>query len=236
MAYGVLLQGVGRTREYINTGWPLFERFPLAPLYAYRRMFMFWNSGRLADADRQIDRSIELWPRHPAIWFSKLWLLSMTERAPAALAMIDDVEAWPSTLSAQHAAGIRISMVALATRRAADISAALQANEIAVMKGPTWAIYAIMILTRLGELDAAFTIAEGYLLRRGPFAGQLRHTSAQPSVNDQHHRKTMMLFLPSAAPMRADPRFIDLCRDMGLGNYWRQSGHGPDFLGSRRII
>ncbi len=40
----------------------------------------------------------------------------------------------------------------------------------------------------------------------------------------------MMMWDPATASMRADPRFMPLCRDMGLVDYWRQSGHRPDFL------
>jgi len=31
------------------------------------------------------------------------------------------------------------------------------------------------------------------------------------------------------AAMRADARFIPLARDIGLVDYWRNSGHWPDF-------
>jgi hypothetical protein len=103
------------------------------------------------------------------------------------------------------------------------------------MAGPGASVNAIMLLTAMGRLDQAFTIANGYLLREGPVIMPLRYTRSQTWVNDQRHRKTMMLFVPVTAPMRADPRFIDLCRGMGLVDYWKQSGQWPDFLGARRI-
>lgn len=234
-ALGVLLQGVGRTRDSAALSLDLSNRFPMAPRYRYRRSYALWNLGNLPAADRNIDAAMELWPRHPAIWFCRLWILAMTDRAATALAMVDDREAWPVMLSRAHAAKVRTTLVALVSRAPADIWAAVDTLLAAVMTGPSWAVYAIMILSRLRELDAAFEVAEGYLLRRGRLTGRLRHTAAQPSINDQRHRKTMMLFIPSSAPLRADPRFIGLCRDMGMVEYWQFSGYWPDFLGARRV-
>ncbi len=91
------------------------------------------------------------------------------------------------------------------------------------------------MLTALDRLDAAFSVANGYLLRRGANVMPLRYAHEPPTQSDQRHRKTLMLFIPVTAPLRADPRFIDVCRGCGLVDYWRRSGHWPDFLGSRRI-
>jgi hypothetical protein len=30
--------------------------------------------------------------------------------------------------------------------------------------------------------------------------------------------------------MRADPRFLPLCSDIGLGQYWAYRGRRPDYL------
>jgi hypothetical protein len=37
------------------------------------------------------------------------------------------------------------------------------------------------------------------------------------------------LFTPSAAPLRRDRRFMALANRLGLVDYWRASGHWPDF-------
>ena len=94
----------------------------------------------------------------------------------------------------------------------------------------------------LGSLDRSdfdqlwlFAVASGYLLRRGPDIMPLRYAPHKTVITEQRHRKTLMLFIPVSAAMRADPRFVDLCRGCGLVDYWRQSGHWPDFLGTRRI-
>jgi hypothetical protein len=130
---------------------------------------------------------------------------------------------------------LRVSVRALDSHRPAEVEAAVAANVAAAKAGPGGSIAGIMILTALGRLDEAFSVANGYLLRRGSNVMPLRYADGPAVQADQRHRKTLMLFIPVAAPMRADPRFIDVCRGCGLVGYWKQSGHWPDFLGSRRI-
>lgn len=231
----VLLQVVGRTRESGELNGAIAAREPLSPVYQYRRTYNLWSAGKVAEADRTIDRAIELWPRHPGVWFARLWLMGFTGRTQVALAQIADIETRPPTMSDASAALLRLSMQALQTGDAGAVDAAVAANVNAALSGPGGSVNAILILTALKRLDEAFAVAEGYLLRRGSTIMPLRYTKAQTWVNDQRHRKTQMLFVPVTAPLRADPRFLDLCRGSGLADYWRQSGRWPDFLGSRRI-
>jgi hypothetical protein len=39
------------------------------------------------------------------------------------------------------------------------------------------------------------------------------------------------LFEPLTAPMRRDPRFMQLAARIGLVDFWRSTGHWPDFCG-----
>jgi DNA-binding winged helix-turn-helix (wHTH) protein/tetratricopeptide (TPR) repeat protein len=66
----------------------------------------------------------------------------------------------------------------------------------------------MQMLTMLGDVDGAFALAP-----HGP--GEMS------GVAD--------LFDPSMAAFRADPRFMRLAQDIGLVEYWRKSGHWPDF-------
>ena len=231
----MMLQAVGRTRESAELNGATAARNPLSPVYQYRHTYGLWDLGRLGDADRNADRDFELWPRHPGVWFARLWLMGFTGRAALALAQIDDAESRPASMSDAGAQLLRLSMQAIQTRRSDLVRAATAANVAAAMTGPGGSVNAIMILTALGCLDEAFTVADGYLLRRGPSLTPLGYTRAQTWVNDQRHRKTMMLFVPVTAPLRADPRFDDLMRGAGLVDYWRASGHWPDYLGARRV-
>ncbi|HEY2356201.1 MAG TPA: hypothetical protein VGH86_02030 [Phenylobacterium sp.] len=230
-----LLKSVGRDAEAFVANEAAAAREPLSPVYQYRRTYHLWTLGRLDEADRSVDRAIELWPRHPGVWFARLWLSGFTGRTGAALAQIADVEARPPTMSPESADLLRLSMAAIGSHSPSQVQAAVEANLAQARAGPGGSINAIMILSGLGRLDEAFEVAEGYLLRRGPSIMPLRGSPSQTVVNDQSHRKTQILFVPVAAPLRSDPRFDQICRGCGLVDYWRRSGHWPDFLGSRRI-
>ena len=85
-----------------------------------------------------------------------------------------------------------------------------------------------MNLSALGKLDEAFDVAEGFLLRRGPLVGNLRTAKEDMPGNDADWRRTMNLFTPATAAMRADPRFKRLCDGIGMTAYWRKRGIWPD--------
>ena len=231
-----LLQSVGRSRDCGEISDRLSARQPLSPIYQYRRAYVLWMRGLVGEADRTIDRAIALWPRHPPVWFARLWLSAFTGRTAAAITQVDDIEARPAGMSERGAAMLRTSMVALQSRRPADVQAAIEANLAAARRGPGGAVPAIMILTGLGRLDEAFTVANGYLLRQGPSVMPLRAQGLQAAATDTRHRHTQALFMPATTPLLADPRFLPMCEACGLADYWRQSGHPADFLGAGRAL
>lgn len=205
---------------------------PLEPLHAgfqFRLIYAHWVLGDVAAADRAADRAMHLWPKHSAVWFGRLWTLAFTGRPERALAHVEDHGARP-TLPPGTVAALRSGMVALASRRPADVAGAVESVLRLVASGPSHALNAIMILNGLGELDRAFAVADAYLLERGPLLASIRWRPGQMSVSDQRRRKTNMLFVPVAAGMQADPRFVPLVTGIGLADYWERSGVTPDFL------
>ena len=107
---------------------------------------------------------------------------------------------------------------------------AVTANVAAAREGPSGAIAAIMALSAFNSLEAAFAVAKGNFLDRGDVVVGRHAARTQMSLNEERHRKTMILFVPCCEPMRADPRFIPMCRSMGIEGYWRKSRRWPDFL------
>lgn len=223
-----LLQSVGRARE----SWGLNERAvalePLSPAFQFRRALKLWIFDRVPEADLTIDRALQLWPRHPAVWTARLYIFAFTRRPHAALAMIDDVGGRPPTFQAISEQRWRVSLRALETGSPADVEAATAANRQVAAGG--LAIAAIMILSSLKQLDAAFDVASGFLLRKGRFVAPLWPGTEQMAINDQQWRRTMNLFTPATAAMRGDPRFRSLCDGIGLTDYWRSRGVGPDSI------
>ncbi len=223
----LITQSVGRTRE----SWTLNERVaalePLSPVHQYRRALKQWILGRVPESDISIDRALQLWPRHPAVWNARLYIFAFTGRTDAALAMLGDAATRPAQFEEETAEFWQASLRALGSRAPADIAAATQVNLSAAPRSPGGAVRAIMVLAMLGEIDTAFAVADGFLLRRGPLIGTLWQADSEMAVNDHYWRRTMNLFTPATAAMRQDPRFRGLCDGIGLTAYWKSYG-GPD--------
>jgi hypothetical protein len=67
-----------------------------------------------------------------------------------------------------------------------------------------------MLLSQLGALDDAFALARTHFV-------------------DEQRGGEEVLFSAATRPMRTDPRFMPLTKDLGLLGYWRLSNHWPDF-------
>lgn len=227
------MQSVGRSRENRQPSERAAMLEPLSPIFQLKLAYKSWVDGQLDNADRIIDRALQLWPRHPAVWFARMGIFAHSGRPRAARAMLDDREGIPAGVSEQTIGYWRGQLEALDIRTPAAIAKAMEVNLVAAAQIPGVAIAGICIASDLGDLDAAFAMAEVYLLRRGPLAGGLRTGRDRILLNDLQWRKTAMLFIPPSAKMRADSRFLPLCRDVRMMDYWRASGTRPDFLTGR---
>lgn len=228
-AIDFLYVSVGRCREGALDRLAVAALDPLNATYQHKLVYSLWILGRIGEADRAAERALQLWPKHPGIWFGRLWTLAFSGRAERALAHIDEVALRPE-LPVPMIEPLRQAMLALASGRPADKTRAVESVLGLVSAGPSASINAVLILCGLGEIDRAFDVAQGYLLERGPLMARVRWRQGDASVNDQRRRKTNMLFVPVSAPMREDPRFISLTEDMGLADYWRRADVVPDFL------
>jgi len=226
---GYLLESVGRSRESALVTARAAELQPLSPVYQYRLAYKHWILGRVTEADQVIDRAVQLWPRHPGIFFARLLIYVWTDRNQPALNMLNDHDAVKAAMPPQAAKIWRQSIEALQSRRPEETAQARDAQIAAATRNPQFAVIAVQILSMLGFIDDAFAVAEGYLLRRGALIGSLRASQEQLVVNDQERRKTVMLFNPSTKLMRADGRFSQLVEGMGLSAYWKRRGILPDF-------
>ncbi|WP_228243670.1 winged helix-turn-helix domain-containing protein [Porphyrobacter sp. GA68] len=229
-ALATLLMSTGQVRACLKRLDFLERLDPLSPDLQFRRVYTLWSSGRLADADATADRAMQSWPNHPAVWFARFWTFAFTDRADRALVMLHRSPGRPP-MPAQAMHLLNVSLEALSDPAGGSKSQAVAANKRAAAVGPGQAITAIMVLSALGEAAEAYEVARGFLVQRGPVLVNQRHTHAQPSVTDQHHRMTMMLWIPATQNLRLEPRFGELCTDMGLVRYWKEAGTGPDFRG-----
>lgn len=227
-----LLQSAGRSRDALA----LVERANALEPYAASIHFpmaqMLWIVGRNGEADRVIDRAIQYWPQHELVRFARFTIYAYTGRPRAALAMLDDTKAKP--IYAPPAVSLwRVSLAALDQRTPASIAAARSANLEAAKQDPWLTSQAVLVLSTLGEVDAAFDIANQLLLFRGAVESHPKAASGSPPAKSTSWRFAPWLFTPPAEPMQADPRFVSLCDGIGLTEYWRKRGVTPDYRARR---
>ena len=224
-----LLQCAGRSRDALA----LLERAnaiePFAASLQFPKAQFLWILGRNAEADRVIDRAMQYWPEHRIVRFARFTIYAYTGRPRAALAMLNDPERRPQIYSPDEISLWRVSLAALDQRTPASIAAARRANLDAAKQNPRRSNIAILVLSALGEVDAAFEIANQFLLFRRPAELRPQAPARQAPVKSTGWRFAPWMFTPPVAPMRADPRFNALCDGIGLTEYWAKRGIKPDY-------
>ncbi len=202
---------------------------PLHAGYNFRSVYAHWMNGNLAAADRAGALGLEYWPRHGATWFARMGLFAFSGRPDRALAMLDD-EATRPPLPPPFLALWRQAVAALADGGEADRQrAAATWEQVLANDGPLAAVGASMMLAALNMPDRSLAVVEGYLLERGPARVDPNWKPGQILHNDVRRRFTNFMFTPVMAPVWKLPGFDALTRAIGLEDYWRQSGHAPDF-------
>jgi DNA-binding winged helix-turn-helix (wHTH) protein/Tfp pilus assembly protein PilF len=230
--YGVLMQMVGRDRASARAAQAAAAADPLSPAHQYRLAYKHSFAGHIAQADAVIDRAMQLWPQHPGVLLARVLIFLWTGR-PAMARIAFDEEMGPKLQLPPYALALYHAWFDVIAQPTPELRAVVRQRTLAAAaRAPHWAIVGLQVLSLIGEVDAAYMLAEGYLLRRGPAAGPLRTAAGERAFNEQRWRKTIMLFVPPAAAFRADPRFARLCEAIGLTAYWRERGVRPDFLGA----
>ena len=224
-----LLGAVGRMRESGLTRVAFAPSAPFDASVQYLLIYSLWFLDRIEEADRVASRAMEMWPRHYGVWFGRLWLLAGTERYDRALAQVDDAAARPA-LPPPIIDTLRAALAAASTKQPAAVGAAVDQVMAGVSRSVAAVVNGMMLLNHLGATDRAFDLARAYYLEQGPILAAVSWRPGQPMIQDQRRRKTNMLFTPTAAAMRSDPRFMPLMQQMGLVDYWDKRGIGPDFL------
>ncbi len=221
-----LLQSTGLNRESWNWNERALVIEPLSKDLLDRRALKLWIAGRATDADKVIDQVRTLYPSDSVTWWVQLLILALSARPRAAQAMLDNE---PEMLGSPPLAALwRVSLPALDQRSPATIAAARQACIDAAERAGELAAHAVMILSALGEVNAAFDVVNGFLLWRGSIVR--RGKAAKQTWNDTGWRiGVQWLFTPPCAVMRADARFRPLCDGIGISAYWRQRGVRPDY-------
>ena len=223
------LQSSGRSRDTLAMIERALAVKPLAAANNYPRAQLLWILGRNAEADRVIDRAMQFWPSHRFVRFARFTIYAYTGRPRAALAMLNGEQTRPQNYTPEAISLWRVSLAAIDQRTPASISAARRANLEVARRTPALSNQAILTLSTLGEVDAAFEIAEELFAVRRPSGRQPRAAANWPPAKSTAWRTAPWLFTPPTAPMRADPRFKTICDGIGLTEYWAKRGIKPDY-------
>ena len=228
----LLLGSTGRGAEalkYLNLVLP---SGPTPAVYFYQAQLL-WTAGRMEDLDNLLADARRLYPTHFALWFMRFYSLIFSGRAQEAIALSADTVNLPT--------GIDPEEIAAVTRVARAIAAPTPATTAGVTgewmqrahEGAGYAENAAQFMTALGRIDDAFAVLRAYYFSEGFDCGEIRFTSSQGTYTPHNDRLTWFLFNPALSPLRADKRFADLVRRIGLSAYWTESGRRPDYLARR---
>jgi len=223
-----LMHGVGRCRESLTVVERALAIEPLTPDHQMRKAMRLWCLGRLTEADRVSDRAMQLWPSHRLVRLARLLIYTFTGRVQAALALVAEEEERPILLTPAAISIYRISLGALDDPTPNAVAAAREAILEGSKTTRAIASFAILALSALGELDAAFDVANGFLLSRGSIVIQPQSAAQGLGLNTFGWRNRFGLFTPPTKAMRLDSRFQGLAENLGLRDYWRRRGIGPD--------
>ncbi len=224
------LSQVGRFAEALFYVDRAFKFDPGNPFGFLFRVGLLADMGRLDEAEKLATAGTESWPRHYATWFARFYLFAFNGRAREALAMIDDQASRPTGIPDWNWAMTRLQAQAMLTQSKADIDAAADSALATAHRGVGFAQEAILFLGAVGRTDEAYRMIYAYFFGRGFTPGETRWSSEQGQFTPRRNLHTYLLFRSFMKPVRSDPRFPALTRELHLDDYWRNSRTRPDFL------
>lgn len=128
----------------------------------------------------------------------------------------------PSTMPAEHAGSVLINRRRMIGDLAAAGVGALAAAGATNTAPFALAWWPVPFLSIIGELDFAFDILSSHYLWEGRLAPPT-HAARGPLSR----RDTSLLFMPTLANVRRDPRFARMVEEIGLADQFRASGKWP---------
>ena len=227
--YGRRLAATGRMREAASQFDRALGFFSPSPGLLFNQIWSVWASSAIDEADRAVERAYALFPLHVWIWFTRFYILMFSGRAHEAIAMGENVEGRPPLVRPENFELPMASARALDSRAPEDIERAMRMNLAAARRASGHAENAMQFASAIGRLDQAFETAGAYFFNRGYVIPNARFDGPRQVVISLSERRTTSLFLPPTEAMRRDPRFSALAGELGLTQFWRESGVSPDY-------
>jgi DNA-binding winged helix-turn-helix (wHTH) protein/tetratricopeptide (TPR) repeat protein len=223
-----LLAEVGRFDDAMRAMDRVFAIEPNGSAYHWRKALGLWAAGRPEAARALIARARRLWPSNWSIGTTAFWLNLYTGHHDAARGLLAEME---KSLPPPMHRFMRQSAEALPARDPELTRATLKRNREAAASNTNMAEQAMAVAGALGAIDEVFLLASAYHFGTGFAVADERLETGE--TMPPRRRKTLPLFWPPLAAARADPRFDELTRQLGLAAYWATSGRAPDFRGGR---
>lgn len=219
---------VGRLEEAFG----LFSRFAPtitpSPRVSVGKAELLASMGRPDEAARVFDDAIQSWPRNIPVWFTRFKFLMFGGAPERALAMLDDEAMRPAGPDDYNFGVCRAQALAIALPSLDRKREAIAVSMDSATKGSGYAENAMLFTSFVGALDDAFGLAETLMFHQDRLPRN-RFGKAQADFANRMPPNTQLLFQPASAPMRRDPRMASVWQRLGLQDYWRTSGHQPDF-------
>jgi TolB-like protein len=205
--YGGFLAGVGRLQEGAVANDHALALNPLNITRVGNGSIGQAMVGNFTEADEIAARLERLWPGAVETWGVRFYDLLWQRDYVGLQTHMDDPRGRP--FGTEFRDMWWKTAQALATNDPQKRQEALRVWRSQPIDNETARSLHIEIYTAFGDLDDAFAVAD-----------ELQLT---PSLDGA------ALFTPLTAPLRRDPRFMRIAAKLGLADYWRTSGHWPDF-------
>lgn len=212
------LKDVGRTNEALQLATNSLAHDPYDPDYIGMTLRLGEAAGMHNQADDLYGDAVRGWPDADVIFWDRVY--GMLDRGDFA-----HLEEFQKELSSANQ--VRALQAAL------PVIDAIKANDAATVRRqcpPTElpgfkADVCMLGLARIGDKDDAFALAWRIYPNR---IGRTPAEEEQLWLESGQYFDSDILMGPAAAPLREDPRYIELARRLGVLAYWR-SGRLPDF-------